>query len=483
VSQRGARREKQALPMIAAAADRKAHLGAASPTPMGLGLERQLSAPRLVPPRFRLPALESCFDTDKKQNQHQHVAVRAQRRRAPSATDCGSRPVERKAPAAGCPERSSLSPGQVIEEPLCGRLRRSASVGGSRNLRPCPQSDFACWSKAPREAALMLKSPERLRGEPEGGLDEEAVVEPSLSSVSTCTSEMSTPRCRGRATKAASPGGSPNVQPKIGAWRRGAEIGKGSYGAVYRAQDVETGHIFAVKQAALEQGDSENNSEKLTVELDIFKSLRHPNIVSYLGHEIVDGNLCIFLEYVEGGSIANILRTFGALSGRPLQKATRGTLKGLNYLHSRKPPVVHRDVKGANLLVDSKFNVKVADFGCSKQTAATKSFTAIGSIPWMAPEVILQQEGYGRKADIWSLGCTVLEMATAATPWGHGLFDNVMCAIRHIGLTDATPPIPEDLPGPCHDLVAACVRREPEKRPSAAVALEMAFVAAGAQEA
>ncbi|CAE7571119.1 mkkA, partial [Symbiodinium sp. CCMP2456] len=122
-----------------------------------------------------------------------------------------------------------------------------------------------------------------------------------------------------------------------------------------------------------------------------------------------------------------------------------GVLAGLDYLHTRNPPVVHRDIKGANILVDLNFNVKLSDFGCSKREDLTKSFTTIGSIPWMAPEVISQQQGHGRKADIWSMGCAVLEMATAEKPWGNDAFDNVMYALRHISMTDAIPPIPDTL--------------------------------------
>merc|ERR1719188_1507119 len=115
-------------------------------------------------------------------------------------------------------------------------------------------------------------------------------------------------------------------------------------------------------------------------------------------------------------------------------------LKGLDYLHTRRPPVVHRDIKCANILVDLNFSVKLADFGCSRQQDVTTSFTTIGSIPWMAPEVIQQHDGYGRKADIWSLGCTVIEMFTAEKPWGNAFFDNIMYAMSHIGLSEALPP-------------------------------------------
>mmetsp|Transcript_57430 Transcript_57430/g.168149 ORF Transcript_57430/g.168149 Transcript_57430/m.168149 type:complete len:502 (+) Transcript_57430:22-1527(+) len=252
-------------------------------------------------------------------------------------------------------------------------------------------------------------------------------------------------------------------------WRRGQKIGNGSYGAVYKAQCKETGQIFAVKEALLAEKD-ENDSrfrDRLEDELDICKELRHPNIVSYLGHDYEDGRLYICLEYVPGGSLSSMLNEFGAVTEKPWRTSARGLVEGLNYLHTRSPPVVHRDIKAANVLVDLNFCVKLADFGCSKRAHVTTSFTTLGSIPWMAPEVIQQQDGYGRKADIWSLGCTLIEMATAEKPWGNNTFDNVMFALRHIGLSDATPPLPEALCEEGRDLISLCVRRKPEDRPRA----------------
>jgi serine/threonine protein kinase len=232
-----------------------------------------------------------------------------------------------------------------------------------------------------------------------------------------------------------------------------------------------------VKEVELDHAPDHKDKSvaRLTSELDICRSLQHPNIVSHLGHEVIAGSISIFMELVEGGSIAGVLRDFGALRRQPLRKAAQGALDGLDYLHTRSPPVVHRDVKGANLLVDLDFNVKITDFGCSKQAIATQSFTAVGSIPWMAPEVILQQDGHGRKADIWSFGCTVLEMMTAETPWGSGTFDNMMCALRRIGMTDSLPTIPAEVPQLCREFVELCVRRDADSRPTAKEALEHRF--------
>jgi len=261
---------------------------------------------------------------------------------------------------------------------------------------------------------------------------------------------------------------------KVLKWRQGEEIGSGSYGHVHMAQCKSTGHMFAVKVARI-LDDEEKFCEKLHQELDICKNLRHRNIVECLGHEFVNHRLYIYLEYVAGGSLRHMLNKFGPLEMPLLVKATRGMLKGLNYLHKRNPPVVHRDLKGANVLIDLKFCVKLADFGCSKCDAMSKSFSKVGSIHWVAPEV-LQDAGHGRKGDIWSLGCVILEMATAADPWGVGAFDNIMQAMSVIALSQRTPPIPDALPESARDLVGTCLQRRPEDRCSASQLLQHPFV-------
>jgi len=260
-------------------------------------------------------------------------------------------------------------------------------------------------------------------------------------------------------------------------WRKGGCLGRGSYGTVYRALDRGNGRIFAVKETQLEESSEHDRKllARLEVELEICRALRHPNIVSYLGHAYQDTHIYIYLEYVAGGSVADLLKEFGPLVGYPLQSAVKGCLEGLNYLHTRSTPVVHRDIKGANILVDLNFHMKLADFGCSKRNAVTQSFTTIGSIPWMAPEVISQQNGYGRKADIWSFGCLVIEMVSAQKPWGMS-FDNMMAALAIIGLSQKLPEMPPNASEDCCNFIRRCVVRKAEDRPSAAVLLQDAFL-------
>jgi len=262
-------------------------------------------------------------------------------------------------------------------------------------------------------------------------------------------------------------------------WRRGELIGQGTYGRVYLAQQRADGKIFAVKVARVHANEDGNQEayEKLKQELHIVEGLCHPNIVRCLGHEYYNGSLEICMEYEPGGSLRALLDSFGVLEGELLRQASRQLLEGLSYLHEQSPPVVHRDLKGANVLVGLDFCLKLADFGCAKQArTGTKSLTSMGTPQWMAPEVFHHSDGHGRKADIWSFGCVVLEMAKATDPWGEDAFDNVMHAIRTIAFTEELPRIPEDLLPEGSDLICRCLERSPELRPTARELLNHGFV-------
>jgi serine/threonine protein kinase len=260
----------------------------------------------------------------------------------------------------------------------------------------------------------------------------------------------------------------------IVSWRKGEKIGAGSHGCVYKAQNIANGHFFVVKETTVEDS---TYLDRLRRELDISKDLCHLNIVRTLGHDYVDQHLYIHLEYIPGGSLQSVLTEFGPVHHDLMPIAMQGLLAGLHYLHSRSPPVVHRDIKSPNVLVGQDFCLKLADFGCSKCDDTTNSFTTIGSVLWMAPEVIRgKQGGHGRKADIWSLGCVFIEMATAKRPWSEHAFDNQVAALLHIDRSDAVPCIPSSLPASAVDLIKQCVQRDPNSRPKASELVRHAFV-------
>eukprot|EP00928_Gymnodinium_smaydae_P026193 TRINITY_DN20639_c0_g2_i1.p1 TRINITY_DN20639_c0_g2~~TRINITY_DN20639_c0_g2_i1.p1 ORF type:complete len:466 (+),score=107.07 TRINITY_DN20639_c0_g2_i1:35-1432(+) len=265
-------------------------------------------------------------------------------------------------------------------------------------------------------------------------------------------------------------------------WRRGDMIGSGTYGKVYMAQDKATGRIFACKESRVKQAGCDDRRRELCAELqrelEICSDLRHPHIVSCLGHEWAGGRLIVFLEFVPGGSLRQMVNQFGPLEDALLRTATRGLLQGLDYLHTHQPPVVHRDLKGANVLVDLNFCVKLADFGCAKCDGGTKSFTTLGTVSWMAPEVLMHSRGgHGRKADLWSFGCVFVEMATAEDPWGPNAFDNFMHAMNKIAFSEAVPSVPGHVHAEGRKLAESCLQRQPDLRPWASVLLQHCFVA------
>jgi Serine/threonine protein kinase len=135
--------------------------------------------------------------------------------------------------------------------------------------------------------------------------------------------------------------------------------------------------------------------------------------------------------------------------------------------------VIHKDLKGANILVAADGTVKLADFGCS--TSIEKTLTSlngdkknplIGSVPWMAPEVV-SETGYGRRSDIWSFGCTILEMATGKIPWSHYNFENPVALLMKIALSDEIPQIPDNISDELKDFIKQCLQRDPTLRPHA----------------
>jgi mitogen-activated protein kinase kinase kinase len=212
------------------------------------------------------------------------------------------------------------------------------------------------------------------------------------------------------------------------------------------------------------------------------KELQHPNIVQYLGSSSDDEHLNIFLEYVPGGSVAAMLNSYGPLREPLIRNFVRQTLTGLAYLHGRE--IIHRDIKGANVLVDNKGGIKISDFGISKRVEASSLLNSggaghnhrpslQGSVFWMAPEVV-QQTSYTRKADIWSLGCLVVEMFTGTHPYPDS---SQLQAIFKIGNSKASPNMPDNASAEAQMFLKQTFELDHNKRPSADELLLSPFLA------
>lgn len=203
-------------------------------------------------------------------------------------------------------------------------------------------------------------------------------------------------------------------------WKKGRILGSGAFGMVYQCYDQDTGIELAVKQVQLGNMNAEVSKEvrALENEVQLLRNFQHERIVQYYGCQQDNDILSIFIEFMPGGSVQDHLKQYGPLTEPISRKYTRQVLEGLAFLH--KNVIVHRDIKAANVLRDTQGNVKLGDFGASKRlqiiTSATGLKSVVGTPHWMAPEVI-NGEGYGRKADVWSVGCTVVEMLTGKPPF------------------------------------------------------------------
>lgn len=292
-----------------------------------------------------------------------------------------------------------------------------------------------------------------------------AISNAPFSHSNSAATSPSVPRSPGRADNPASPGSR---------WKKGKLLGRGTFGHVYVGFNSESGEMCAMKEVTLFSDDakSKESGKQLMQEITLLSRLRHPNIVQYYGSETVEDRLYIYLEYVSGGSIYKLLQEYGQLGEVALRSYTQQILSGLAYLHAKS--TVHRDIKGANILVDPTGRVKLADFGMAKHiTGQSCPLSLKGSPYWMAPEVIKNSNGCNLAVDIWSLGCTVLEMATTKPPWSQ--YEGV-AAMFKIGNGKELPEIPEHLSHDGKDFVRQCLQRNPAHRPTAAQLLEHPFV-------
>ncbi|ETE69920.1 Mitogen-activated protein kinase kinase kinase 4, partial [Ophiophagus hannah] len=259
-------------------------------------------------------------------------------------------------------------------------------------------------------------------------------------------------------------------------WQRGNKIGEGQYGKVYTCISVDTGELMAMKEIRFQPNDHKTIKETAD-ELKIFEGIKHPNLVRYFGVELHREEMYIFMEYCDEGTLEEVSRL--GLQEHVIRLYTKQITTAINVLHEHG--IVHRDIKGANIFLTSSGLIKLGDFGCSvklknnTQTMPGEVNSTLGTAAYMAPEVITRAkgEGHGRAADIWSLGCVVIEMVTGKRPWHE--FEHNFQIMYRVGMGHK-PPIPERISPEGKGFLSHCLESDPKMRWTASQLLDHSFV-------
>ncbi|KAJ3353252.1 hypothetical protein GGF32_003155 [Allomyces javanicus] len=243
-------------------------------------------------------------------------------------------------------------------------------------------------------------------------------------------------------------------------------IGRGQFGAVFRAINVDSHHTVAIKRFELA-----NNKDQATILTEVRKmeTLDHPNVVKYIGFIQTEADFNIILEFVENGSLASTLKHFGPLPEKVVVAIVFKVLQGLTYIHQQG--LKHLDLKAANILTTKDGNVKLSDFGVSQSVADTKS-DGVGTAYWMAPEIIYPGKS-STASDIWSLGCTIIELLTGEPPYYE--FKNPWAALYRI-VEDACPPLPDNISDDMRSFLLCCLQKDENARWTAAQLLQHPWI-------
>lgn len=245
-------------------------------------------------------------------------------------------------------------------------------------------------------------------------------------------------------------------------------IGKGSFGDIYHGRNKTTGEDVALKMINLEEADDIANIQQ---EIKTLSELKCEYVVQYYDSILKGSNLCIVMEYLGGGSVLDLIKYKTHLDEETISIILREVLLGLKYIHEKHK--IHRDIKAANIFLNAKGEIRLADFAVSGQLSdqMSKRHTFVGTPFWMAPEVI-KQTGHDCKADIWSLGITAIEMGTGEPPYAN------LHPMKVLFLIPKNPPPepPATFSKHFREFVTACLKKEPEERPTAAELLKFKFI-------
>jgi hypothetical protein len=244
------------------------------------------------------------------------------------------------------------------------------------------------------------------------------------------------------------------------------KVGRGSFGDVFRCRTLDTMEIVAMKEIVIGRDsrgqDTARQLHQLEREIRVMQKLNHPNIVKYLGSKRNEDGLSIYMEFADGGTVGDELRESGPMTEVTAAGYVRQLLAGLEYLHNRRPCIVHRDLKGDNLFLTQTKHLKVGDFGTSKELQTLKYTDSVAGTPnFMAPEMI-ECVGHSTEADIWSVGCCAIQMLTAKAPFYN--LDNQMAVMFAVLKGQIGKQVPLGCSDAFRDFIKVCTYREPELR-------------------
>uniref|UniRef100_A0A182N4P5 Mitogen-activated protein kinase kinase kinase 4 n=1 Tax=Anopheles dirus TaxID=7168 RepID=A0A182N4P5_9DIPT len=260
-------------------------------------------------------------------------------------------------------------------------------------------------------------------------------------------------------------------------WHRGIKIGQGRFGKVYTAVNNSTGELMAMKEIAIQPGETAA-IRKVAEELKIFEGINHQHLVKYYGVEVHREELIIFMELCPEGTLESLVELNSGLPEAQTRRYTYQLLSAVAELH--RNGVVHRDIKTANIFLHKDGNcLKLGDFGSAVKIQAHTTMVGelkgyVGTQAYMAPEVFTRTntEGHGRAADIWSVGCVVVEMSSGRRPWHQ--FDSNFQIMFKVGMGES-PEIPENLSEEGQDFVGICLQHDPKDRLKADELLQHVF--------
>ncbi|XP_045715665.1 serine/threonine-protein kinase PLK3 [Phyllostomus hastatus] len=241
---------------------------------------------------------------------------------------------------------------------------------------------------------------------------------------------------------------------------KGRLLGKGGFARCYEATDTETGNAYAVKVISQSRITKPHQREKILNEIELHRGLQHRHIVRFSHHFEDADNIYIFLELCSRKSLAHIWKARHTLLEPEVRYYLRQILSGLKYLHQRG--ILHRDLKLGNFFITENMELKMGDFGLAArlEPPERRKKTICGTPNYVAPEV-LQRQGHGPEADVWSLGCVMYTLLCGSPPFETVDLKETYRCIKQVHYT-----LPASLSLPARQLLAAILRASPQDRPS-----------------